>query len=349
MHYSCDTKVIVKKKFLVVGNLDKHHIGWHFLKASQCIDENFEFLDVREANIGFKLLKLILWRFLDRRPIKLRYFSKKIVTICRNVKITDMIVLGIAPIDKIALSELCSLGINKINFLTDDPWNQVHSSNWFFMALPMYDIVMSPRKSNIGDLKKIGIKNIYWLPFAYDVSDHKINSVQPQNYFKYDVMFVGGADNDRIPIIYDLIYHGIEPSLFGSYWDRIPKLNRFSKGIASPEFLKQTCQNSKISICLVRRANRDGHVMRSYEAAASAACMLVEDTMEHREIFGEDGECVVFFNSNEQMILRARWLLDHPEERVRLRHAVYRRIVLEGKNTYSDRLRTILETIGVKV
>ena len=56
-----------------------------------------------------------------------------------------------------------------------------------------------------------------------------------------------------------------------------------------------------------------------------------------------------FFNSNEQMILRARWLLDHPEERVRLRHAVYRRIVLEGKNTYSDRLRTILETVGVKV
>ena len=152
-----------------------------------------------------------------------------------------------------------------------------------------------------------------------------------------------------MPIIKSLVNSGLNVKLNGSSWKKDPDIISCFNGHATPEQLAISTFNADISLILVRRANRDGHVMRSFEAAASAACMLVEDTMEHREIFGEDGECVVFFNSNEQMILRARWLLDHPEERLRLRHAVYRRIVLEGKNTYTDRLRTILKTVGVKV
>ena len=164
-----------------------------------------------------------------------------------------------------------------------------------------------------------------------------------------DVVFVGGADLDRIKLIKPLLDFPFSVILYGGYWGIKHPFSQFSGGHVNLEYLAMVSQKSKITLCLVRRANRDGHVMRTFEAAASKGCMLVEDTMEHREIFGGDGECVVFFNCNEQMISRARWLLDHPEERVRLRHAVYRRIVLEGKNTYSDRLKTILETIGIKV
>jgi spore maturation protein CgeB len=97
-----------------------------------------------------------------------------------------------------------------------------------------------------------------------------------------------------------------------------------------------------VTLCLVRRANRDGQVMRSYEAAAIGACMLVEDTPEHRELFGEDGQAVVFFRGIDHMLARLWWLLEHATERHRLGAAVRDRISA-GNHTYDDRLRSMLQ------
>ena len=254
-----------------------------------------------------------------------------------------------APLDQKSLCALRHAGVQTINYLTDDPWNRAHRSAWFLKAIKVYNNVFTTRRSNIFDLKKTGCININYCPFGYDNNKHKNLLGTMSDFCGADIMFVGGADSDRMKIMDHFVSNNFSLALFGGYWDKTKGFAKYSCGSADLLTLARYGQVAKIVICLVRRANRDGHVMRSYEAAASAACMLVEDTMEHREIFGGDGECVVFFNCNEQMISRARWLLDHPEERVRLRHAVYRRIVLEGKNTYSDRLRTILETIGMKV
>ena len=56
------------------------------------------------------------------------------------------------------------------------------------------------------------------------------------------------------------------------------------------------CGAAKVNLCLVRRAKRDGHVMRSFEIAAVGGCMLAQDTDEHREIFGPEGEAVRLFS-----------------------------------------------------
>jgi spore maturation protein CgeB len=71
--------------------------------------------------------------------------------------------------------------------------------------------------------------------------------------------------------------------------------------------------------------------------------MLVEDTQEHQELFGADGEAVVYFESVPEMLDKVRWLLNHPEARSRLRSAV-RRLVREGEHTYRDRLAIILQS-----
>lgn len=81
--------------------------------------------------------------------------------------------------------------------------------------------------------------------------------------------------------------------------------------------------------------------MRTFEIAAMGGCMLAEDTEEHREILGADGECAMFFRNEREMVEKAKWLLGHPEERSRLARAAYLRIT-RGQNTYADRLRTML-------
>jgi spore maturation protein CgeB len=85
--------------------------------------------------------------------------------------------------------------------------------------------------------------------------------------------------------------------------------------------------------------------MRSFEIPAIGACMLTEDTEEHRAIFGADEENVVYFRSKEEMVDRLRWLLEHDAERVRLAGAAHR-LIAGGKNTYRDRLETMLNRAG---
>jgi spore maturation protein CgeB len=87
--------------------------------------------------------------------------------------------------------------------------------------------------------------------------------------------------------------------------------------------------------------------MRTFEVAAMGACVLAEYTGEHEEILGPDGEAVVYFRSEGEMIERLRWLLDNDKERRRLGAAVRARIT-GGRNTYKDRLETML-TVGAGV
>ena len=77
--------------------------------------------------------------------------------------------------------------------------------------------------------------------------------------------------------------------------------------------------------------------MRSFEAAAMGGCLLVEETVEHREIFGADGEAVVYFRSIQEMQTRATWLASQPAERHRLARTA-RSTITRGVHTYADRL-----------
>jgi spore maturation protein CgeB len=81
--------------------------------------------------------------------------------------------------------------------------------------------------------------------------------------------------------------------------------------------------------------------MRSFEIAAAAGCMLAEDTDEHREFFGPEGEAVIYFRDAKEAALRARALLPDLPERKRLAARLHRRIA-GGTHTYAHRLATML-------
>jgi spore maturation protein CgeB len=113
-------------------------------------------------------------------------------------------------------------------------------------------------------------------------------------------------------------------------------------GIKPPEVVRGLTAAAKVNLCLVRHANRDGHVMRSFEIAAVGGCMLAEDTVEHREIFGPEGEAVVYFRNAREAAERTRALLCNISERKRLAAGLLRRIA-DGAHTYTDRLATMLD------
>jgi spore maturation protein CgeB len=284
---------------------------------------------------------------MGHRPARLAKFSEEVVRLCDKFRPRAILTTGCAPVNRKALEAIGRAGISRLNFSTDDPWNPAFRARWFLDALPLYDTVFSARCANIADLEKLGRPTVRYMPFGFDpqLCYPERADAQEIGQLSADVLFVGGADRDRVPLIAALGKVAFSVALYGAYWKRFPETRRFCRGYADPNTLRKATGAAKIALCLVRRANRDGHVMRSFEIPAIGACMLTEDTEEHRQIFGADGESVVYFRSVAEMIEKARWLLERPAERQRLAAAAHARIV-EGRNTYQDRLAEMLGPLG---
>jgi len=285
-------------------------------------------------------IRRVNWWLRGRRPSRLAEFSEEVVRQCCEWQPDILIATGLAPLERSALRRIKRVGARLLNYLTDDPWNSAHRAKWFLDALPSYDVVFSPRRLPIDDIRKAGARCVHFLPFAYCPNLH-FPEDGPQKMRVDDIVFAGGADRDRVPVIQAVIRSGVRIGLYGSFWERFPETRAYTRGQADIQTLRHAHRAAKVALCLVRRANRDGHTMRTFEVAAMRACMLAEYTEEHEEILGADGEAVVYFRSEAEMIERLRWLLDRDEERARLGAALHARIT-GGRNTYRDRLETML-------
>src|SRR5207244_3361714 len=136
--------------------------------------------------------------------------------------------------------------------------------------LPNYDCVFSPRQANLEDLRALGCKAVYQLPFAYAPEIHFSETLSnaQKSEFESDVIFAGGADADRVPYLEALCDAGFQVMLFGHDWEKHSRLRSYFRGHADPATLRQAVAGAKVCLCLVRHANRDGHAMRSYEMPA---------------------------------------------------------------------------------
>jgi spore maturation protein CgeB len=328
----------------IVGNRGGTNVGGCFERAAHQLGIPVTLFESREAMRSPAWLRLFNWRVRGKRPTRLNHFGHAVLSGCVREKINVLLATGLAPLSKHALEQLAACGVHTFNFLTDDPWNRAHRAPWFLNALPRYEIVFNPRRANIGDLQARGCRDVRYLPFAYDPELHFPVEGAVDAGRESDVLFIGGADRDRAPLCEALVRAGLNLALYGDYWSRFPSLAKGYRGYADPDTCRRATAAAKVSLCLVRKANRDGHTMRSLETAAIGACMLVEDTVEHRNLFGPEGEAVFYFDSIPQMTEKAAWLVARSEKRRELARALSLRIT-QAPNTYADRLKAMLEAI----
>src|SRR5207237_4486748 len=128
--------------------------------------------------------------------------------------------------------------------------------------------------------------------------------------------------------------------LYGGYWDRHPLLRTYHRGNALGRHYRLAVSQAKIAINLVRHANRDGHVMRSFELPACGGFMLCERTEEHARLFKENTEAA-FFSSSGDLIEKVAHFVNREAERTEIARAGHRKITSE-RHTYRDRFSQIL-------
>ncbi len=201
-------------------------------------------------------------------------------------------------------------------------------------------VVFTTRRSNLSDFQRsaVGTRTI----FRSAMTKVYLRRRKLRQYARPRSPFCWWRGPRPRSLRSEFMRYGPPVALAGGYWERYAALRPFALGKKPPEVIRALTAAAKVNLCLVRRANRDGHVMRSFEIAATGGCMLAEDTEEHREIFGSEGDAVVYFRDPKEAAQRARALLSDPSERERLASCLHRRIV-GGANTYTHRLLAILK------
>lgn len=331
-------------RLLIVGGVGGTNVGESLYRAALKMGIQARILDSRRAFDAPAWLRALNWRLLGRRPAYLNAFGNDLLHECKTFRPEILITTGLAPVTRRVLDQIGELNIQRLNFLTDDPWNPAHKAKWFMHALPGYDIVYSPRRAMLNDLIKADCKQVRFLPFGYDedlffspdTATGAATALPPA-----DVMFAGGADDDRVPYMQALIEHGFNLALYGDYWHRQPSTKAVARGQADVATLRAAIASAKVALCLVRRANRDGSCMRTFEVPAVGACMLTEDTPEHREIFGQEGEAVLYFDTLDTMLAKTRRLCDNEGLRTQLAKRAHQ-LITNGGHTYRHRLVAML-------
>jgi spore maturation protein CgeB len=326
---------------LIVGFGEPGHMGSYLAAAARQLGLDCKVIDAGRADARSRLVRAFYWRFLDRRPVWLRRFSAEVMERCIAIKPDVVLTTGHAPLDRPHIERLRGLGIKVINYSTDDPWNPAQRANWFLSALPAYDAVFTTRRANLDDFRRCSVQAAYYLPFAYDPEIHRPWPETVAAGAPSDVLFVGGCDPDRLDLIRALLEAGLDLALFGGYWDRFSETRPHWRGIVDQDVIRAASVTARLCLCLVRRANRDGSVMRSFEAAAIGGCILAEDTPDHRELFGPDDNAVRYFATSSQMVHQAKRLVADVEARHRLSRRLQERVECR-KETYANRLASML-------
>jgi spore maturation protein CgeB len=290
-----------------------------------------------------------LWRpWIGSQPSARALFRRILLRTCARAKPQLVLATQGGALDAELLAELRdAVRVPCTVFSTDDPFNPNVSSPKLIEALPLWDAIFTPRKSNLESLRRHCPGTVAYLPWGYDPDIYFPERPQTEEEaipFRSDVVFIGVIDGDRVPYLDPLAEcPNLRVSFYGGPSRYTRRFRRIHKGLVLGQRYRFALSMSKVALCLVRKANSDGHVMRTFEVPACGAFMLAERTPDHAEMFREDEEAV-FFGSPAEMVDKARYYASHDAARRRIAERGYARVT-SGHNSYADRLRCLLQQI----
>jgi spore maturation protein CgeB len=335
---SSKSRQATETRIVFIGYDAEGHVGQHLVEAAGKMGIPYRIMSPTVAFDAPWLISKVNWHLRGHRPTYLEEFGKRAAELCTAFNATHLIATGIAPLSANAVRTIRNSGVNCVNWLTDDPWNPAHKAPWFLNAIAEYNAMFTPRSSVIDDLRNAGAGNISIMPFAYCAMCHFAAQKYSQ---RRAVSFVGGADQDRVRYVAALVKSKIAVELYGGYWHKQRELGHYAGGFVDMAGYRAVVAGTAVSLCLVRESNRDGHVMRSYELPAMRSCILAQDTLDHRELYGPDSETVRYFASVKDIAEVAQHLLADADERQRLAIAAHARVG-RPENSYYTRLYDLL-------
>lgn len=256
--------------------------------------------------------------------------------------------------------KLNEMGFKTVSYNNDDPFGPIAHGNvpwhhhflwyWYLRSLSRFDFNFFYRKINCEEAEQIGAKHAkVLLPYFVPERDRPIILFESElQQFETDIVFVGHHESDgRLEALLALVNCGFRLRVWGGNWthsvagdliDRIPAIT-LAEGEA---YVKALC-GAQVCLCFLSKLNRDTYTRRCFEIPACGQVMLAERTDDLIKLFA-DNEEACFFSSTEELLEKARWLVQNPDIRLRIARAGLRR-VWAGGHDVSSRAKQFLEMI----
>jgi spore maturation protein CgeB len=236
-----------------------------------------------------------------------------------------------------------------LGYSPDDMGSRHNQSGRFLRCLPWYDAYFTTKTYGVEELRAFGCPRVHFVANAFDPDTHRPVSItaERKQLIGAPVGFVGTFEEDRARSMHFLALQGINVRIYGNGWQSFrlatPNMRIEGRAVYGDSYA-EVLSACDINLCFLRRMNRDRQTQRSVEIPACGAFMLAERTGEHEDLFKEGVEAE-FFGSNEELLEKVRYYLDHPELRKRIAAAGRERCLRSGYS-YHDRLRWMLK-LGV--
>jgi hypothetical protein len=216
-----------------------------------------------------------------------------------------------------------------VHYTTDDIF--VHSHLWLHRrVVHLYDLYLSTNRLNVLDIhERYGIPTMR-VGMGYDERlQCRPESVPSGVPASCTIVFVGHWEPHTERYICALKRAGLSVAVWGGNWHRAAdSALRVTVELEHELYVPMIAQ-AEIALCFLSRTNRNESTGRSFEIPAIGTFMLAERTPEHQFLYG-DGVGAAFFSGEDELVQKARYYLDHPEERRRIAAVGHARCVSLG-------------------
>jgi len=231
---------------------------------------------------------------------------------------------------------------------TDDIIFQKHYFRNYYKALDIYDAHFTSNLHNIQELGTMTKSYVGYNELGYD--DTLFRPLQLNDNDKWlesEIFFIGHWEENTEKYIKLLVEAGLPVTVRGQKWLKVTK-NRLPKGVvkSGPVYLEdyvKAINAGKIGLGIVSKWNRNHTSPRLFEIPACGTMLLAPRNEVVEKLF-EDGKGVVFFKDSNELIEKAKYYLNHPEERKAIA-AAGRQRCLANKWSWKDRVVEVLEEL----
>ena len=210
-------------------------------------------------------------------------------------------------------------------------------------ALPHFHSHHVFRHKNVAEYRGCGVQRVkelrhFFLPWLHRPT--LLGESEKERYGS-EIVFVGHAEADaRMGYLAALVAAELPVRVHGGskLWRRhLPHSLRRALAPISPVYEQhyvKTIVGAKICLAFFSRANRDNYTTRVFEIPAMGGFLMCERTPLMQELYREDVEAVMF-SSEDELVRKCRWYLQHDRERQQVASAGRRRCLEDGHDAVS--------------
>jgi glycosyltransferase involved in cell wall biosynthesis len=270
---------------------------------------------------------------------RLRRANQRLIDRCRELQ-PDLVWIDtgswVFPSTLRTLSEQGCFLVHHITDALEARYWRVHVQRRLLRAtLPCYDVLLTTNRDDHEALADRAKPRVLLTDLGYDHRRFDSTPLSDDLAKQWDdsIVFIGHYEPNTEAGILALIDAGLPVTVYGhDPWfaskNRARLGDRLRPRLGNDEYA-WALKGARIGLCIVSVMNYNQTAARSFEIPGSGTFLLAVRTPQHLECY-EEGKEAEFFGDHEELVRKARYYLEHPDEREAIARRGHERCVRSG-------------------